>query len=186
VQGQAFLPEWLLKNVRQYNNKYGDKPKNPPPNIPPAPLKPKFTPSKKILEKRNMEVSWDGLQLASMGVEWDASEMFQDLNREDVVPVHVPAPTIVSSVDTAPTPSLSLKSISTIKDIDGHLDIIEEQLVSSIESNKLAVDPTYAVMEFATPSASTDRSSDKSLDISNPMTLGDYDTYDFGTSQVKA
>ena len=44
VRGAAFLPEWLLKNVKQYNNKYGDKPKVPPPNIPPPPQKPKFGP----------------------------------------------------------------------------------------------------------------------------------------------
>ena len=132
-----------------------------------------------------MEVSWDGLQLVPMGVEWDASEMFQDLNRDSAVPVHVPTPATVSSDVTSSNPSSSLKSISTIKDIDSYLDVIEDQLVSSIESNKLVVDPTYAVMECTPPSASTDQSPDQSLDISNPMTLGDYDTCNFGPSQVK-
>jgi len=53
-------------------------------------------------------------------------------------------------------------------------------------SMKAIFDTLDPLMEFKPPSDSTDRTSDKSLDITHPMTLGDYDTYDFGTSQVKA
>ena len=57
VRGPSFLPDWLLKNVKQYNNRYGDKPKVPPPNIPLPPMKPKLGSSKSRLEKRIMEVT---------------------------------------------------------------------------------------------------------------------------------
>ena len=42
VCGASFLPEWLLKNVKQYNSFHGDKPNVTPPNIPPPPRKPYF------------------------------------------------------------------------------------------------------------------------------------------------
>jgi hypothetical protein len=135
-----------------------------------------------------MEVSWDGLQLAPMGVEWDASEMFNELHQDEEVPELKSNDKTVSSDVTPSDPSFTLKSMSTVEDMDSHLDAIEKQLVSSIESNKLEVDPKYAVMDLRQPVPPTDtcHSVDAKVDISNPMSLGDYDTYDFGTSQVKA
>ena len=67
-RGTSFLPECLLKNVKQYNSLHGDKPKVAPPNIPPPPRKPSFGSTKNRFEKRNMEVVWDDLEFAPMGV----------------------------------------------------------------------------------------------------------------------
>ena len=64
-------------------------------------MKPKFDSSKSHLEKKNMEVSWGGLELAPMGVEWDLSELFKELNPN-------PPVTVSSPVDVLPLIFMSL------------------------------------------------------------------------------
>ena len=85
-------------------------------------------------------------------------------------------------------PTLSLKLMSTKADMESSLDEIDKQLVTSMITNKLDVSLIYAVMDVwgLSESSGTDKVSDSYLDITAPMTLGDYDTYDFADSQVKA
>ena len=57
-----------------------------------------------------------------------------------------------------------------------------------MSTNKLDVSPAYAVMDVrgVSESTGTDKVSAPSPDITVPMTLGDYDTYKFTNTQVKA
>ena len=120
-----FLPEWLLKNVKQYNGVHGDKPKVALPNIPPTPRKPYFGSVKNRYEKRNMELHWKDLEFAAQDVEWDATEMFEELASAN--PMHDSTTSKVDVLNENATthgsgddidPSLSLKSMFSFGDMD--------------------------------------------------------------------
>ena len=130
-----------------------------------------------------------------MGVKWDALEMFEELSSEEVDKDSVHANVNVSSENTSEhssgdviDPFLSLKLMSTKADMESSLDEIEKQLITLMSTNKLNVSPTYTVMDVRglSESTGTDKVSAPSPDITSPMTLRDYDTYNFTDTQVKA
>ena len=130
-----------------------------------------------------------------MVVKWDTSEIFKELASENLV--HDSTTSKVDVLNENKTthgsgdnidPTLSLKSMSTKEDMESNLDEIEKQLITSMTTNELNIDPIYAVMDIwgLSETSGTEKVSDPSPDITTPMTLGDYDNYDFTDSQVKA
>ena len=113
--------------------------------------------------------------------------MFEELSPDD----DIVSP---STDDNAGSPdrigsesTLKLKSMTTEHDMDSYPDEIEKQLVLSIKTNKLVIDPQYAVMDLRqnVSSTGTELVSNVTAEIPAPISPGEYDTYNFGTLQVK-
>jgi len=158
--GFAFLSPWLQKIVKQYNAVHRDQPKNPPPDNPPAPHQASFAHQP---EKRNTEVVWDAP---------DASVMSSDTDGIDF--------------DVESDQPLELHAVMTKSDMDAStIDKIAHDL--SILANRLDVNPRYAVMDLRGLKSDDlpQKPTDTERDITTPLTLGNYDTYDYN-KQVKA
>ena len=142
-----------------------------------------------------MELHWKDLEFAAQDVKWDATEMFEELASANPMQDSTTSKVDVLNENTTThgsgddiDPSLSLKSMSSKENMESNLDEIEKQLITSMSTNELNIDPIYTVMDIQglSETSGTEKVSDQSSDITTPMTLGDYDNYDFTDSQVKA
>ena len=79
-----------------------------------------------------MEFTWNGLQLASMGVEWDASDRFEELTLVPIDDVSSSDANVLSPVEDVIEPVLKFKYMTTKQDMKSNLDEIEKQLVYSM------------------------------------------------------
>ena len=110
-------------------------------------------------EKTKTEVSWDAT---------DDSVMSCDMN----------GLTITDDVDQP----LELHAVSTCAEMSDTMDKIARDLDKSILANKLDVNPHYAVMDVTNLTAEQPPGSASTpvCDRTNPITMSDYDVYDFG------
>ena len=82
---------------------------------------------------------------------------------------------------------LELRAVSTNEELDSALDEIPKDLQTSLQQNVLNVNPDFAFLDASNLTSSQKQapSDSPSDDTSAPMSIGDYDVYDFA-SQVKA
>ena len=88
-------------------------------------------------------------------MEWDATEMFEELApatpMQDSTTSKVDVLNVKTTTDGSgddDDPSFSLRSMSSKANMESNLDEIEKQLVTSMSTNELNIDPIYAVMDI--------------------------------------
>ena len=89
--------------------------------------------------------------------------------------------TIISTDDEIDATALKLKSMHTSSAVDATLTKLAAELDDQIENNSLTIDPKYAMIDLASPSATPGQptlpSNDAHHDLANPLQVSDYDVY---------
>ena len=174
ARGPEFQQPWLRKAVAQYNAVHGDKPKIPPPDNPPIPQRADFGKATN-LQKRNMEVYFDESDFSTTTSDQNSDENSSENSSENF------------NENDLNSQGLELRAVTTNEELDNALDEIAKDLENSLDQNDLQVKPEFALLDVSTLTSSQKHtpSTPPSDDASTPMSIADYDLYDFA-SQVKA
>ena len=205
LRGEKFQPDWLRRQIQQVNSVLGDSPINPVEQSRPTPRKPAFAMSDKPFKSRPrsgnrnisaMEItglsaappsdslidSDDDASASSDGV-LQFAHMSTDTTHWTVTATDEACPDSTDESEPHPepsaSPSLELRSITSASELDATLDSITNQIEASIDNDKLAIDPQYAVLDMKNydPSITSDPPVER--DIANPMQVSDYSSFGY-------